>query len=232
SQSVTSWAPSRMPDANEDTLQRLEALYANDSFFASRLEQAIHAKELAEGMSGTPRKRGKEASQTKALLTATAKFLSEKDGPRIAVLESGGWDTHARQGSSNGRLAGKFKALDQGIAALQKELGSVWSKTVVMVVTEFGRTVKVNGTAGTDHGTATAAMLLGGAVNGGRVIADWPGLAAANLFEGRDLQPTTDLRSVFKGVLAQHLNLKEGFLDQRVFPGSKSAPVMENLILT
>ena len=146
------------------------------------------------------------------------------------MLESGGWDTHQRQGASNGRLAGKFKALDQGIAALQKGLGDVWSKTVVIVVTEFGRTVKVNGTAGTDHGTATAAMLLGGAVNGGRVIADWPGLSASDLYEGRDLQPTTDLRGVFKGVLAQHLHLDEGFLEKRVFPGSKAAPVMENLI--
>jgi uncharacterized protein (DUF1501 family) len=231
-QSVTSWAPSRMRGANEDTLERIESMYAQDSFFATRLEQAIHAKELAEGMSGTNRKRGKEASQTKALLRTTAKFLSEEDGPRIAVLESGGWDTHQRQGASNGRLAGKFKALDQGIAALQKELGGVWSKTVVIVVTEFGRTVKVNGTAGTDHGTATAAMLLGGAVNGGRVIADWPGLSAPDLYEGRDLQPTTDLRSVFKGVLAQHLHLEEGFLEKRVFPDSRSAPIIEDLVRT
>jgi len=228
-QSVTSWAPSRMRDANEDTLQRIESMYADDPFFATRLEQAVHAKELAEGMAGTSRKRGKEASETKALLTATAKFLSEKNGPRVAVLESGGWDTHARQG---GRLASKFSALDQGISALQKELGNIWSKTVVIVVTEFGRTVKVNGTAGTDHGTATAAMLLGGAVNGGRVIADWPGLAPSNLYEGRDLQPTADLRSVFKGVLAQHLHLKEGFLENRVFPGSKTAPIIEELIRT
>ncbi len=229
-QSVTSWAPSRMRDANEDTLSRIESLYAHDSFFASRLEQALHAKEIAEGMSGTRQKRGNEAAQMKALLKTTAKFLSEKNGPRIAVLESGGWDTHARQGASNGRLATKFKALDQGILALHEELGSDWSKTVVIVVTEFGRTVKVNGTAGTDHGTATAAMLLGGAVNGGRVIADWPGLSASNLYEGRDLQPTTDLRGVFKSVLAQHLHLKEGFLDQRVFPGSKSVPIIDDLI--
>jgi uncharacterized protein (DUF1501 family) len=229
-QPVTSWAPSRMPDANEDTLQRIESLYAHDPFFATRLDQAMHAKELAGGMSPTSRKRGNEVSQTKTLLTTTAKFLTEEDGPRIAVLESGGWDTHQRQGASSGRLAGKFTALDEGIAALQKSLGDVWSKTVVLVVTEFGRTVKVNGTAGTDHGTATAAMLLGGAVNGGRVIADWPGLSASDLYEGRDLRPTTDLRSVFKGVLAQHLRLDERFLEKRVFPDSKIAPIMGNMI--
>mgnify|MGYP000119367306 CR=1 FL=1 len=231
-QAVTSWAPSRMRDANEDTLQRIESLYANDQFFATRLEQALHAKEISEGMSGTRQKRGNEVSQMKAVLKTTAKFLSEENGPKIAVLESGGWDTHARQGTATGKLASKFKALDQGIAVLQEELGSLWSQTVVMVVTEFGRTVKVNGTAGTDHGTATAAMLLGGALNGGRVIADWPGLSASNLYEGRDLQPTTDIRGVFKGVLAQHLLLKENFLNKSVFPDSKQAPIIDDLIKT
>ncbi len=230
SQPVTSWAPSRMPDANEDTLHRIESLYAHDEFFATRLAQAIHAREIAGGMSGVQQKRGKQAKQLKALMQASARFLSAENGPRIAVLESGGWDTHARQGAASGSLANKFAMLDQGIMALQQELGSVWAKTVVMVVTEFGRTVKVNGTRGTDHGTATAAMLVGGAVNGGRVVADWPGLAPSNLYHGRDLYPTTDIRSVFKGVLGQHLNLQESFLDKHVFPGGKPASMIENLI--
>jgi len=230
SQPVTSWAPSRMPDPNEDTLHRIESLYAHDEFFATRLAQAIHAREIAGGMSGVQQKRGKQAKQLKALMQASARFLSAENGPRIAVLESGGWDTHARQGAASGSLANKFAMLDQGIMALQQELGSVWAKTVVMVVTEFGRTVKVNGTRGTDHGTATAAMLVGGAVNGGRVVADWPGLAPSNLYQGRDLYPTTDIRSVFKGVLGQHLNLQESFLDKHVFPGGKPASMIENLI--
>jgi len=229
-QPVTSWAPSQMPDANEDMLRRLESLYAHDEFFATRLEQALHSREIADSMSGTQQKRGKQAKQLKALMQATARFLSAENGPRIAVLESGGWDTHARQGASNGSLANKFAMLDKGISALEQELGSVWLKTVVMVVTEFGRTVKVNGTRGTDHGTATAAMLVGGAVNGGRVVADWPGLSASSLYEGRDLYPTTDIRSVFKGVLSQHLQLQEAFLNKRVFPGSKPAPIIENLV--
>jgi uncharacterized protein (DUF1501 family) len=229
-QPVMSWAPSRMPDANEDTLLRLKSLYADDEFFATRLEQAIHSREIASGMSGAQPNSRKESKQLKTVMQTTAKFLTAPDGPRIAVLESGGWDTHARQGRSNGSLANKFADIDQAIAAFQKEMGPLWSKTVVMVVTEFGRTVKVNGTRGTDHGTASAAMLVGGAVNGGRVVADWPGLAAANLYEGRDLYPTTDIRSVFKGVLQQHLNLQEPFLDKHVFPGGKAAPVIENLV--
>jgi uncharacterized protein (DUF1501 family) len=181
-------------------------------------------------MSGAQQKRGRQAKQLKVLMQATARFLSAVNGPRIAVLESGGWDTHARQGAASGSLANKFAVLDQGISALEQELGSVWSKTVVLVVTEFGRTARVNGTRGTDHGTATAALLVGGAVNGGRVVADWPGLSASNLYQGRDLYPTTDIRGVFKGVLAQHLHLQEAFLDRSVFPGSKSAPLIENLV--
>ena len=231
SQPVTSWAPSRMPDAADDTLRRLESLYANDPFFATRLKQALDSQQIAGDMSGSKR-RGNQQKQLEELMKATARFLSAPDGPRIAVLESGGWDTHARQGAANGSLAGKFAVLDKGISILQRDLGDVWSKTVVMVVTEFGRTVRVNGTGGTDHGTATAAMLVGGAVNGGRVIADWPGLSNANLYQGRDLHPTTDIRSVFKGVLVQHLQLQENFLDQSVFPDSKSVPVIDGLVNT
>jgi len=231
-QPVTSWAPSSMPDAADDTLKRLQALYANDPFFATRLQQALDSQQIAGDMSGSRKGRGNQKKQLEALMRATARFLSAPDGPRIAVLESGGWDTHARQGAAQGALAGKFSALDNGISVLQRELGDAWSKTVIMVVTEFGRTVRVNGTGGTDHGTATAAMLVGGAVNGGQIIADWPGLSTSNLYEGRDLYPTTDIRSVFKGVMAEHLGLQENFLDQNVFPDQKMVPVMENLVNT
>lgn len=231
-QAVTSWAPSQLPDASDETLRRLQSLYASDPFFATRLQQALDSRQIAGDMSGNKQRRGNQAKQLETTMQATAKFLSATNGPRIAVLESGGWDTHARQGAANGGLAGKFAVLDKGLAALQMGLGSTWSQTVVMVVTEFGRTARVNGTGGTDHGTATTAMLVGGAVNGGRIVADWPGLSASDLYEGRDLYPTTDIRSVFKGVLAQHLGLQENFLDQSVFPGSKQAPFIENLVNT
>ena len=228
-QPVTSWAPSRLPDAADDTLRRLESLYANDPFFATRLKQALDSQQIAGGMA-TSKRRGNQQKQMEELMKATAKFLSTPGGPRIAVLESGGWDTHARQGAANGGLAGKFSALDKGISILQQDLGDTWSNTVVMVVTEFGRTARINGTGGTDHGTATAAMLVGGAVNGGRVIADWPGLSNSDLYEGRDLYPTSDIRSVFKGVLIEHLQLQEGFLERNVFPDSKPVPVIDGLV--
>ena len=229
--SVTSWAPSHLPDADSDTLRRIEMLYAEDEFFATRLAQALDSQEIAGDM-GSQRTRRNDAAQAKAMMQSAAKFLTASNGPQIAVIESGGWDTHANQGAASGSLARKFTALDEGIAELRKGMGAQWSDTVVMVVTEFGRTVKVNGTRGTDHGTATAALLLGGAVNGGRVVADWPGLGSRDLFEGRDLYPTADTRSLFKGVLADHLLLNDAFIESEVFPDSSAAAPLQGLIRT
>ena len=229
--SVTSWAPSNLPDADDDTLRRIQALYANDEFFATRLTQALASQEIAGGMSGMDKKRrGNDAAQSKALMEAAARFLTAPDGPSIAVLEAGGWDTHANQGAATGSLATRLRGLDEGLAALQAGMGSDWSRTVVAVVTEFGRTVKVNGTRGTDHGTATAALLLGGAVNGGRVLADWPGLGTNDLYQGRDLYPTTDLRSIFKSVLSDHLLIPPAYIEREVFPDSAGAKPINDLI--
>ncbi len=228
--SVTSWAPSRLPDADDSTIARLQRLYADDEFFATRLEQALSSQEIAEGMAGSGKRRGNDARQFEDLMTSAARFLVAPDGPRIAVVELGGWDTHANQGAESGALANRFAALDTGIANLRAGLGTAWQDTAVAVVTEFGRTVHVNGTRGTDHGTATAALLLGGAVKGGKVIADWPGLGNSDLYAGRDLQPTTDLRSLFKGVLEQHLEIDAGFVEKTVFPDSKTVRPLENLI--
>ena len=232
--SVTSWAPSQLADAEESTIRRLQDLYADDEFFATRLTQALKAQEIAgdEGGMRRMRRRAKDADQVRTLMQATARFLTAKDGPRIAVLEAGGWDTHANQGNTNGALANRLAGLDAGLVALRDGLGSTWSDTVVAVVTEFGRTVHVNGTRGTDHGTATAAILLGGAVNGGRVLADWPGLRKSDLYEGRDLMPTMDARSLFKGILAEHLEIPDSLLERSVFPDSAAAPPMRNLIRT
>ena len=232
--STTSWAPSQLPDADDSTLLRLQSLYADDEFFATRLAQAMKSQEIAadqEGMQNMRTRRG-DAQQILAIAQATAKFLTTDGGPRIAVLESGGWDTHANQGNENGALANRLSDLDAGLSALREGLGDTWAHTVVAVVTEFGRTVHVNGTRGTDHGTATAALLLGGALDGGRVVADWPGLAKSDLYEGRDLRATTDTRSLFKGILADHLELPAGFLERSVFPDSSSAVAMRGLIKT
>ncbi len=231
--SVSSWAPSQMPDADEATLRRIEALYTDDEFFATRFAQALSSQDIAGEVGGMGnRTRGNEAQQMKTAMESAAKFLSAENGPTIAVLEAGGWDTHANQGAAGGSLADRFRGLDDGLAALQKGLRHHWNNTVVAVVTEFGRTVKVNGTRGTDHGTATAALLVGGAINGGQVVADWPGLGNSDLYEGRDLYPSTDLRSVFKGVLSEHMQIPSAYIEREVFPDSSSVAAMRDLIRT
>ena len=168
--SVTSWAPSQLPDAEESTLRRLQDLYASDEFFATRLTQALDAQAIADGEAGMGqmRSRGNDAEQLRTMMQAAARFLTAEDGPRIAVLEASGWDTHANQGTTTGVAGKPARRPRQRVADATGGLGDAWSKTIVAVVTEFGRTVAVNGTRGTDHGTASAAILLGGAVNGGR----------------------------------------------------------------
>lgn len=226
---VGSWAPSQLPAADSDTLDRLADLYSGDPILANRLQAALSANDMAGGgsMGGGARD---PLGQLDAIASAAGRLLAPANGSRIAVIELTGWDTHANQGSNEGQLFNRLQALDRGLDTLRTSLGPAWSRTAIMVVTEFGRTVAVNGTRGTDHGTATCSFLLGGAVAGGRVVADWPGLAKSSLYQGRDLQPTTDLRSVFKGVLTTHLHAKETDLNQRVFPDSGSAKALSGLI--
>ena len=159
-----------------------------------------------------------------------ARLLAANDGPRIAALVFDGWDTHAGEGGATGRLMQLLGGLDSAIAAFETGLGPAWRETVIVAITEFGRTAHINGTNGTDHGTGTVAFLAGGAVAGGRVVADWPGLKPARLYEGRDLAPTTDLRAVLKGVLADHLGLSPAVLAQAVFPGTQTLRPMRGLI--
>jgi uncharacterized protein (DUF1501 family) len=174
-----------------------------------------------------------QANQVRAYFAESAgsavKFMARPDGPRVGALAFDGWDTHADEGAVAGRLAALLGALDGAIAAVETGMGSAWSDTVVAVVTEFGRTARINGTEGTDHGTATVALLAGGALKGGRVIADWPGLKTAQLRDQRDLKPTTDLRAVLKGVLRDHVRLPEQRL-AAVFPDSASAKPLAGLI--
>jgi uncharacterized protein (DUF1501 family) len=164
------------------------------------------------------------------LVRAAAGFLRRDDGPQVAVFDTTGWDTHANEGNAEGQLAGRLAALDAGLRTLKEELGPTWADTAVLLATEFGRTAATNGTRGTDHGTATAAFLLGGAVQGGRVLADWPGLSARSLYQGRDLKPTTDLRSVLKGVLSEHLLVSSSALETSVFPNSADARPIKDLL--
>jgi uncharacterized protein (DUF1501 family) len=166
------------------------------------------------------------------VVRAAAGFLRQEDGPKVAVFDTSGWDTHANEGGAQGQLAARLAELDAGLATLRQELGPAWKDTAVLLLTEFGRTAAINGTRGTDHGTATAAFLLGGAVAGGRVIADWPGLSARVLYQGRDLAPTLDVRSVLKGVLAEHLAVPARALEQQVFPESSTARPQRGLMRT
>jgi uncharacterized protein (DUF1501 family) len=202
---------------------------ATDPLLAERLSAALGARELVGDTAAEQRMGagGRGAQQVGPLVTAAARFLASATGPRIAVIDVGGWDTHANQGGAQGALALRLRGLDAGLAMLKTELGAVWQHTSVLIVTEFGRTVAVNGTRGTDHGTAGCAFLAGGAVAGGRVIADWPGLAARDLHENRDLRATTDMRAIFKGVLADRFTLAEAALEESVFPDSQAVSPLE-----
>jgi uncharacterized protein (DUF1501 family) len=161
---------------------------------------------------------------------AAAKFLAQPDGPRVGALTLDGWDTHYNEGIATGWLAQLLGALDAALAAVQENMGPAWRETVVVLVTEFGRTARINGTDGTDHGTATVMLLAGGALKGGRVIADWPGLKPANLFENRDLKPTIDVRGVLKGLLKDHLRATDRALAADVFPGGDDVKPMAGLV--
>jgi uncharacterized protein (DUF1501 family) len=226
---VTSWSPSKLAALDEDTLGRITDLYAGDPVLAARLADALAANAIA-GASDIDMTAPNKPARYTELVKAAAGFLRRDDGPQVAVFDTTGWDTHANEGNAQGQLAGRLAGLDAGLHTLKEEMGPVWTHTVVVLATEFGRTVAANGTRGTDHGTATAAFLVGGAVQGGRVIADWPGLSARSLYQGRDLQPTTDLRSVLKGVLSEHLRVSSAALESSVFPDSTNARPLQGLV--
>jgi uncharacterized protein (DUF1501 family) len=228
---VSTWAPSRLPDADEDLLARVRRMYeAADPRLADRLIEALDARAIAgDAGAGGAMAGGRGTQQVAPIVTAAARFLKADNGPRVAAIDVGGWDTHANQGGAQGNLALRLRGLDAGIQTLKTELGPVWATTTVLVVTEFGRTVAVNGTRGTDHGTAGCAFLAGGAVSGGRVVTDWPGLGERDLHEGRDLRATTDLRGVFKGVLSRCFGLSEAALEREVFPDSASVEPLGDL---
>lgn len=223
------WTPPELQTASADTMDRLLALYTHqDPEMARVLAAGIETDRLAGGAMAD--KAGGYAEAFRQIATGSGRLLIADDGPRIAALSYDGWDTHANEGADSGRLAGLLGALDGSLLALKETLAPVWADTVIAVVTEFGRTAKANGSEGTDHGTGTTAFLVGGAVKGGRVLADWPGLKAGELYEGRDLMPTTDLRAVLKGVLRDHLGISETVLTSAVFPDSIGIKPIDGLI--
>ena len=238
---ILSWAPQRLLPASEDTQARLLDLYQHtDSKLASALQARMRLAGLGgvvnadDPMSDEAALRVPGAARVRAFFAETAgaaaRFLAKADGPRVGALGFVGWDTHMNEGAVSGQLANLLGALDGALAAVETNMGEAWRDTVVAVVTEFGRTARINGTNGTDHGTATVAFLAGGALEGGRVIADWPGLKPAQLYEERDLKPTTDLRAVLKGLLRDHLRVEESVLAASVFPASTDVRPMSGLV--
>jgi uncharacterized protein (DUF1501 family) len=235
---VISKSPQATPDVDEDLLARLADLYSKDDWFSARLSEAVQTEKMADGAAADVNGMSKQPAAAGAAypnrVTAVARMASElmrsDGGPEIAVIEASGWDTHANQGGAKGILATRLAGLDQGLKSLADGLGPLWPQTAVLVVTEFGRTAAVNGTRGTDHGTGGCAFLVGGAVRGGQVIADWPSLRRTALLDNRDLKPTLDLRSVFKAVLDEHMHVDANTLAKRVFPDSSGARPLQGLI--
>lgn len=233
---VLSWSPQRVLPASEDTVHRLLALYRqSDPKLAHTLEDnaKLTAIEQAGGMAAR-KPGGPGPGQVRAYFTevagTAAKFLAQPDGPRVGALALDGWDTHFNEGIAKGRLSELLGALDAALAAVKSNMGPAWRETAVVLITEFGRTAHINGTDGTDHGTGTVMLLAGGALKGGRVIADWPGLKSASLYQNRDLKPTTDMRAVLKGLLRDHLRADERLLAAGVFPGSNDVKPLAGLV--
>ncbi len=218
---VASYAPSALPDASDDLLARVSTLYEGDAELHAAWAQAMQTRTMAGDLSGES---GRNGAATGAL---AARLLSGAEGARIAVIETGGWDTHAGQ---RARLAFQLRGLDALLGALKAGLGAEWANTLVLVATEFGRTAAANGTGGTDHGTGALAMLLGGAVAGGRVVADWPGLGASALHEGRDLRPTLGLDTLIASAVAQHYRLDMPRAARALFPNMAGARALDGLI--
>lgn len=226
------WAPVNMPAAAGDTATRLLDLYAQrDPALGLALTQGLQLDRLTmPGDRGQPAPLKNDVGAMRRVARGAARLMAADDGPRIAALAFDGWDTHAQEGGPVGRLAQLLGGLDGALADFESGLGPRWRDTVIVVATEFGRTARINGTQGTDHGVGTLALLAGGAVAGGRVIADWPGLKPANLYENRDLAPTTDLRAILKGVLHDHLGVSERALAETVFPDSAAVKSARGLV--
>lgn len=218
---VTSYAPTALPSASADLLARVSGLYAGDAQLHALWDQAMQTRALTDDISGGNGRNGKATGDLAARLLAPA------DGARVMMIETGGWDTHSGQ---KARLGQQLGGLDAMIGAIKAGLGPAWADTLILVATEFGRTVAANGTGGTDHGTASAAMLFGGGVKGGRVVADWPGLRATELLDGRDLKPTVALENFVAGAVAAHFGLDPALVAPTLYPAIQGVKPLGNLL--
>ncbi len=223
---VQTWAPTNLPQADDDFLTRLAYVYEGDSMLSDALREARQSQDIASGMMDRGAAIRGPLGQYKVLSEAAGRLLASPDGPRIAVFEASGWDTHFGQIF---RLRQQLGELAVGLMTFKENLGPAWDKTAVIVLSEFGRTAAENGSRGTDHGVGGIALLLGGAVAGGRFVGDWPGLSERALYEGRDVQPTTDYRALLKAMLRDRMGLDEAFIEDTVFPASRAVPAVNGL---
>jgi uncharacterized protein (DUF1501 family) len=241
---TASWSPGRGVDAGARLPTLLQDLYRNDALLGPALARGLAtetmAKDATAGLEGPGQpammagkvgagqgglQQGREAAKT--LGQSLAGFMREPGGPTVAAISLDGFDSHANQaGLLNGRLA----YLDAVLDGVRQGLGPEWKNTVVLVATEFGRTARANGTGGTDHGTASTALVLGGALKPGGIVGDWPTLKQQALYENRDVAPTLDMRGLFKGVLAEHMGVDRAALDNVVFPSSAAVKPVAGLV--
>jgi uncharacterized protein (DUF1501 family) len=205
---ASTWTPKGHVSKDQDLVMRVAQMYGNDAPLANAIGQAMGQMGMSMGAD--------DAQGLTGLASQAGKFLANPNGPRVAWLEAGGWDTHTQQVGRLGRL---LPILDDSLAALRNSLGQHWSTTTVLVMTEFGRSAALNGSGGTDHGTGGVAFLAGGQIAGGRVLADWPGLSKGNLLDGRDLRPTLDIRSLIGPVAERQFGLNSVAM-KKILPGA------------
>ena len=224
---VETWSPTQLGAVDDAFLERLAVLYRSDAALQNRFEAALQQAELV-GEEPMARGNARRGGIT-PLMQAAAKILRQDRGPNIAAMEFSGWDTHANQGMAGGALDRLLGQLAEGLVAFRNDMGTAWQNTTVVVMTEFGRTARPNGTRGTDHGTAGAGFVLGPRLAKSAIIVDWPGLSSSALFEGRDLKPTLDTRAVLKAAIAGTFDLTPAQLD-RVFPNSSAVRAVAGLM--
>ena len=223
---IQTWSQSGLDPVSDDFLSRLSLIYAGDETFAKALADARDTADASDMIGQSMKNDARRQDKLIDLAQAAGLLLSKPDGPRIAVMESTGWDTHYDQ---ERRMKPRLQEVSDSVLALKKSLGIHWNQTAVLIVSEFGRTAAENGNRGTDHGTGGLAMIAGGAVKGGQILGKWPGLSRYSLHEKRDVRAENDYESIFKSVLISHLGLKDSFVEDTVLPGNKSQP-MEGLI--
>ena len=252
---AASWSPGGLEGRDTRLPAILADLYAHDPLLGPALASGLETQSMAKAASAlanaqaaemapasdaamasaqTPARpgggQGGGAQAARSVGVTVAKFMTEPNGPQIVAISVDNFDTHANQGAGQGLLATRLSYLDGLIDGLSSGLGPEWANTAIVAATEFGRTAHVNGTGGTDHGTASTALILGGGLKQTGIVGDWPTLQQARLFENRDTAPALDMRALFKGVLTEHLGVDRHALDTAIFPDSADVAAARGVV--